>query len=1260
MNARTTPDLGRLERAALTVPGVSRAAAVPSYGLRRTKPGPAPAPPAAPVPAAAGPSAKPLAEVDGGPVPYPDGAPATLQEALRRAASRYADRGTVYIGPDGGEDRQTYASLLDEAQRVLGGLRAAGLRPGDAALFQFDSNRNYVTTFWACVLGGFLPTPVGLAPSYQRHNAVTRKLHNAWRLLDRPVLLTDAATLPAVSGVGALWEEPGVRVLATEELALSDVDTDWYPATPDDPVLHLLTSGSTGVPKCVRHTHASVAARTYAAAHACGYGPDDVTMNWMPLDHVAIVMYNVRDVFLGCEHVNAKITTFLADPLLWLDWIDRHRATNTWAPNFAYAMVNERAGQIGGRHWDLSCMRAMTNAAEPVIARTAHQFLNLLAPHGLPADAMRPCWGMSETCSGTTYARMDRHHPQAATVPVDQSSLGGDLRPGTGPDAVTFTEVGPPIPGLRMRIVDESGAVLPEDRIGSLQVCGDVMMRGYHGNAEANAQSYTKDGWFVTGDLAFVHGGSLVITGRQKDQIIVRGVNYVAHELEAAVELVEGVEVTYVAAGGVPDPDQGSDRLALFFVPTSPEPDAVRQTVAAIRGRLVRDVGLSPDFVVPVSREEFPKTGSGKIQRGQLIAELRAGTFDDRLRDLATTPGAETGPPSWFFERVWRESPGAAGGTGPGRRWLLFAGPEPIELPGETIVVRAGTGFTATGAGYTVDPRDASHYARLLAEVGPVDAVVHAWGTEPMPATTRADLDAALARTAYSLSCLLTALPGDATLLVLTTGGVWTGDGDPLDPAKGGLPSLVRTAAEESTVARIRYVDAPGGWPAIIAAELATGTGDDVVAYRHGRRLAPRLRAVAPDDAGDGPAPLVAGGRYLVTGGLGGIGLELSQYLLAAYGARLLVLGRSDPGERLAELTGLGDVRYAAVDVADEPAVRGAVAAAEMAWGQPLSGVLHLAGAGIADQWADLPAHTLAREHVDRFAHMYRAKVHGTWVLARLLADRPRTPLILFSSVNGEFGGSGFGAYASANGYLQAFAEHRARIAGRPAYALAWSMWREVGMNRTTSPALVEARGFRPVGVDEGIASLLTALALDRPYLVIGLDRTNPHVLRHVDPEQLDLVDVVLAYAAGGEVSEKELRCAVESALPAGGGPIRLVRLETLPEDATGAVDRDRLRLTLARTRKAGPAPRREEPATPLESRLAAVWAQVLGRRDVGRHETFFELGGGSLQAAQVVARLNADLPARLAVEHLYEHPTVAQLATAVQSEREEPQDVHH
>jgi acyl-CoA synthetase (AMP-forming)/AMP-acid ligase II/NADP-dependent 3-hydroxy acid dehydrogenase YdfG len=1168
----------------------------------------------------------PAAIAYGGDLPAAPGLPHTLQEALRRAAR--GERGITYVRAGSSVVEQPYAELLHDAQRVLRGLRGLGLRPGDPVLFQVDDHRSFFTAFWACVLGGFLPSPVAVAPAYREDNAVTSRLWNVWRLLGRPVIITDAALRPPVLQLGPLWDVRDLRVATVEELGGGGEDADWHRAGPGDLVLNLLTSGSTGVPKCVQHRHAAIAAWARAHTIANRFDEHEVTLNWMPLDHVGGLLWALRDVVVGCQHVNARTEAFLARPLNWLDWIHRHRATNTWAPNFAYAMVNECGEEIRRGRWDLSSMRTVLNGAEAVVGRTAHRFLRLLEPHGLPADAMSPCWGMSEISSSATASRLPRTDEAAGLLHVDARTLGGDLvmvGPGT-PGAVTFTEVGPPFPGVWLRIVDRENGPLPEDRIGRLQVKGPSVMAGYYANPEANRAAFTADGWFDTGDLAFLHRGSLTITGREKDVIIVNGANYLNHDIESIVEQVEGVQVTWAAACGIFDAGRGSDRLAVFFVPAFADPGRRRRAVRDIRTALARHIHLQPDAVVPVERHEFPKTSSGKVQRSALARDLADGRFDDRLRALELEEEGAGTLPAWFFERTWEPEsvcPEEAGRPLPEGTWLVLE--DGVELGAElrrrvggpdrrVVTGRPAGGFARLDEStYALDPGDRAQYGLLLDALGDererLGLVVHGWCLAPLPAaTSRAGLASGLERGALSALWLLQELagrgPDGVELVVATAGGQWVREGDRLDPARAALPGLVRTAAAEQVLAAVRQVDLSAGDAAACAgallSELRRPALEPLVAHHQGVRLLPRLRPVAARDRMGPGSGIEPGAVYLLTGGLGGVGCELAQYLLSAYGVRLLILGRSslegspEKAARYRDLQELGAVDYVAGDVADEATVAAAVRRAEATWERPLAGVLHLAGEPAGTQWADLEAHLVRAEPTDHFTRTLHAKVFGTWALARALRERPAAALILFSSVNGYFGGTGFAAYSAANSFLDGFADHWGREEGRPVRCLAWSTWADLGMSCGSSiAAAAERRGFRAIGVAQGLASFLAAMALDRVHLLIGLDSRSPNVRQVLAADQLDEAEVIVA--AAGERPY-------------------------------------------------------EEPATELERRLAAIWREVLNAGRVGRRDSFFELGGDSLRAARIMARISASLGADQPVQALYEHPTLCDLAAALEA----------
>ncbi len=154
-------------------------------------------------------------------------------------------------------------------------------------------------------------------------------------------------------------------------------------------------------------------------------------------------------------------------------------------------------------------------------------------------------------------------------------------------DEQKFVELGAPIAGFAMRIVDAQNQVVE-------QVKGASVTSGYYQNPEANKEAFTDDGWFNTGDLGFLHQGHLTVTGRQKDVIIINGLNYYSHEIEAAVEEVEGVAISYTAACGVRQPEINSDKLAIFFnTPVSDDASLVA-LLKEIRTSVVNKVGNLP------------------------------------------------------------------------------------------------------------------------------------------------------------------------------------------------------------------------------------------------------------------------------------------------------------------------------------------------------------------------------------------------------------------------------------------------------------------------------------------------------------------------------------------------------------------------------------------------------------------------------------------------------------------------------------------
>ncbi|MFD4530571.1 MupA/Atu3671 family FMN-dependent luciferase-like monooxygenase [Kitasatospora sp. NPDC058397] len=1205
-------------------------------------------------PAPDGPTAAPEgtgAEAVGAPLPDPvPDAPRTLPEALLRAAERHPGRGLHLVRADGGATRLTYRRLLEQARETLALLTSAGLRAGDRVILQVPDPERYFPTLWACLLGGVQPVTVARPPAYDERNPVLEKLWHAWQTLEEPPVLACGPAVAGLARLGEFYPAPGLRVIAVDHrpadtgaatdtgaapdtIGVPDTGTIGAPGAehapdPGDVAILQLSSGSTGRSKAVQITHCGIL-EYVAGAASQGSSPEDVTVNWLPLDHVAgLLMFHLRDVALAADQVQVPTELVLADPLVWLDTLERYRGAHSWSPNFGFRLVAEAVRAAGpGRHWDLSALKSLINAGEQCTEAVLDEFLAATGPFGVRADHVLLGWGMAETCTVITYKR---YHEDGARRLVRTDSLTGRLEPadpasherGTG-----FLSMGRPAPGTRMRVAGEDGRALPEHWVGRLQVNSGRVTPGYLNNPAADRESFVGDGWFDTGDLAFLADGEVVLTGRRKEIIIVNGVHYFCHELEDVVASVAGVRSGHVAAFGVPDDRTGTEQLVVVYVPN--DQDAPAPPVAAeVRRLLAARRQPAPALVLPVPPSEFPRTTSGKIQRTALRRRLLDGELDEHIVALDLAEANSRTLPDCVRRLAWEPRPvpeAPAAGTVPvdgapqGPTLLLGpAGPGTLAealraaLPQAVVVDRPPT-------------TDPGEWLRALGEERPA-RVVHLWGARPEDAPRPSD---AAARD-EALLALLRALAGRPPIgeLVTVSAGLHAVlPGELPDPSSELKAALTAGARAEQLVPAARHIDLPAGAPAAeqaaaLLALLAEPRPEPECAWREGRPWVPRLGPAetvsGPDadpdlDAGtatEGCSLLTPGAHYLVTGGLGGIAAELLPGLLRDHGSRLLVIGRTDldaptaeAAERRAALHRLssygGRVDYRRADVTDPEQLAAVVAEAERDWQAPLDGVLHLAGSYRLALLADTGP--------DGWREAVRAKTTGTDHLVELVRKRPGAQFVGFSSMVGFQEAVGSTAYAAANRYLESAVERLHRETGAPAWTISWGLWSGVGMNRATDHEQAAAdRGIAVLSAAHGrrLASLLLAAAPGRWYA--GPDPSAPAARRRL-----------LATAPRPVREAPAARPADERAPQRATEPPAAV-----PSAATGPAS----------------------PATPATAELRravldAFEAVLDTPLDPGR--PLAELGIGSLQLMRVHGALGAVLPVPPAPTELFRHPTV-------------------
>jgi acyl carrier protein len=555
------------------------------------------------------------------PEPLAEGSPdsaATLVEVLQWHARRHPERPHVLFQRSVTEtETLDYGSLLARARQVAAGLRGIGIVPGQCVALMLPTGLEFFYSFYGILLAGAIPVPIypptrpGQIEDHLRRQAGILKNCEAAALIS-----FDAARMVAriLSGLVPTLHE------VTTPQELRDAGSAAAPAADyrghaGEIAFIQYTSGSTGNPKGVTLDHGNLLANIRAWGQAVGLTPADVVVSWLPLYHdMGLIGAWLGSLYHACPLVLMSPLDFLARPERWLWAIHQHRGTVTAAPNFAFELCLRHLDPARLQGLDLSSWRYAANGAEPVGAETLARFTAAFRPYGFHGEALAPVYGLAECSVGLAVSPPGRG-PLIDRVRRDALAAGEAL-PAEDDDihALSLVACGRPLPGHEVCIVDEAGVELPPRRVGRLEFRGPSATRGYYRNAEAT-EKLIRDGWLDSGDLAYLHDGDIVITGRVKDTIIRGGRNLYPYELEEAVGSLPGMRRGCVAVFGVAVAGQGTEKLVV--VAESRETDeAMRQDLVRRINALGADLlGAPPDDVVLAPPHAVLKTSSGKIRR---------------------------------------------------------------------------------------------------------------------------------------------------------------------------------------------------------------------------------------------------------------------------------------------------------------------------------------------------------------------------------------------------------------------------------------------------------------------------------------------------------------------------------------------------------------------------------------------------------------------------------------------------------------------
>jgi acyl-CoA synthetase (AMP-forming)/AMP-acid ligase II len=540
--------------------------------------------------------------------------PRTLIELLeQRGESRQADALAIRFWEQGRWIEWSWREYWASAQRAAACFLEAGVRRGDHVLIVTPEVRPAVAALFGLWTIGAVPIQLGMPSRMQSRAGFFQNLQDTAECLDARFLLAPPQDV-SLASVG------GLRVLSTD-VVFNPAGISPLPEPVQGATAFLqLTSGSTSHPRAVIVSHERLMLHMRSMSQRLPSRAASVAVSWLPLHHdMGLVGGLLFPFYNGFPAHMISTADFERSPGIWLETISRVRATITAAPPSAYAICIQLAARLQSRGCDLSAWECAMIGAEPISPSLLDRFAEAFGPVGFRGEAFFPVYGLAEATVAVTFPQL---LAKTQIDRVERVALECEARAVPASDSqssLAFVGVGAPIHGTEIRIAGAGGYPLPERCVGEVQVRSTSLALGYYGEPEATQATF-QDGWLRTGDLGYLAGDVLFITGRQKEIIIKGGHNLIPSILEEIAGAVAGVRPGAVAAVGIPSAELETE---LVCVAAETRCERIEHPALAERiRRALKDRGVAVDRVFLLPPRCLPRTTSGKLRRISIVRML--------------------------------------------------------------------------------------------------------------------------------------------------------------------------------------------------------------------------------------------------------------------------------------------------------------------------------------------------------------------------------------------------------------------------------------------------------------------------------------------------------------------------------------------------------------------------------------------------------------------------------------------------------------
>lgn len=509
----------------------------------------------------------------------------TIVDSLRDWHTQKPDDTVFQVKEQGSIVTYTYGQLFGLVLRKAAVISAS--RTSDSAILLYNDTIDFVTSFLACQYVGVVAVPM-FFPRNQRHfdrlKTIFEVSGSKW------VLCGEKESERISKSIEKLGAQVDVQPLSNNgQIPIPLVDQQSVELS-----FIQFTSGSTGVPKGVQVSHKNLMHNQKMIAEVFDCNPNSVILSWLPFFHDMGLVGNIlHTIYVGCSCILMTPATVMGNPQLWLQAIHDHKVTHSGGPNFIFDLCIDKASDEFTASLDLSSWQVAYNGSEPINGQTISKFAAKFKRAQLSPSALKTCYGLAES----------------TLIVSGGSSIVADNQISSG-TVVSQLEV--------VFYDENTKQVTPTS--GEISIAGDSVTAGYWriDNSEFFIEHEGKQ-FLRTGDLGEFVDGHLLIRGRLKEMMIVRGQNLFPYDLEQLIASEEDA----IMSNGVAIAQSGTDVFVFAELKKSAMTESYRYpTVVHNIDKLLLDtVGFESHELVLLSPRTLPRTSSGKIQRKR-VAEL--------------------------------------------------------------------------------------------------------------------------------------------------------------------------------------------------------------------------------------------------------------------------------------------------------------------------------------------------------------------------------------------------------------------------------------------------------------------------------------------------------------------------------------------------------------------------------------------------------------------------------------------------------------